>query len=114
MKKKTGNVFNYKSKRNINLAGSRYSAVLRLERVLNNGAASVLEPLQPKVQVEYPLNVPVLISAELASPCRESRQLVRGRGGTDVPKSPVNSCHGPANFAATSDVNQRRPGSVSF
>lgn len=55
---------------------SRYSAVLRLGRVLNNGAAAaaagagVQEPLQPKVQVEYPLNVPVLISAELAAPRR--------------------------------------------
>lgn len=38
----------------------------------------------------------------------------QGGAGMDVPKSPVNSCHGPANFAATSDVNQWRPGSVSF
>ncbi|TGZ37431.1 Uncharacterized protein DBV15_10650 [Temnothorax longispinosus] len=98
------------------LTVSRYPAILRLERVLNNGVAGVSRGRPRaiaggKVQVEYPLNVPVLISAELAAPRRGSRQLVRGgRRGTNVPKSPVNSCHGLANFAATSDVNQWRPG----
>jgi len=44
-----------------------------------SGAAGA-DVQEPKVQVEYPLNVPVLISAELAAPRRGSRQLVkRGR-----------------------------------
>lgn len=64
--------------------------MLRLERALNNRAAGagVQEPLQPKVQVEYPLNVPVLISAELAAPRRGTRQLVRGKKGHGRAKKP--------------------------
>ncbi|EGI71016.1 hypothetical protein G5I_00125 [Acromyrmex echinatior] len=69
---------------------SHYSPILRFESILNNGVAgvSVQESLQPKVQVEYPLNVPVLISAELAAPRRGSRQLVRRGRGHERAKKP--------------------------
>lgn len=81
------NVFNYKSLQNISLAVSPYSAILRLGRALNNetvgGASGGV--VAPKVQVDYPLNVPVLISAELAAPRRGARQLVRGHGRAKKP-----------------------------
>jgi len=46
------------------------------------------ESLQSKVQVEYLLNVPVLISAELAALRRGSRQLVRKGRGHERAKKP--------------------------
>lgn len=73
-----------------------------------------------KCRWNAPLNVPVLISAELAAPCQGgwggSRQLVReGRGATDVPKSPGKLVPRPrelrADFARKS---AGRPGGVSF